>query len=136
MANYLRTNVLSSDSEFCVALDGIEGQQDEDVCYVQETNRYYRWFAASTTAANGTTVIILDGQNPATPGRWFAQGPPGPVELIPSFPARIPPCTAEGEDTCAEADFTVVDSTGTVELDLTAALGALGSPVSSTIFAN
>lgn len=134
MANYLRTNVLTSGSEICVALDGIEGQQNEDVCYVQETNRYYRWFAASTTAANGITVVIPDGQDPGVAGRWFVQGPPGQANLIPEFPARIPPCTAGSVDTCAEQDFTIVGADGTAVLDLSAALTALGSPVSSTVF--
>lgn len=67
------------------ALDTFSRQLDQDIAFVQETNRFYRWFATSNAAANGEAVVLPAGANPAGTGRWIRQGPPGVLRNPPKF---------------------------------------------------
>lgn len=113
MSNFIAATVFSSTSSICIALDGITGQSDLDVSYVQSNNRYYRWFAANTDAASGEQVVIPNGQNPATPGRWFVQGPPGQNALIPNFPAKVQDCSNVEPSVGTANQISRVNSAGT-----------------------
>jgi len=87
--DFLRYTVTDADSNSCNSLEGIDAYSDQDVCYLQTTNRFYRFFAASTTAPDGVTVIAPSNVTPPAPGRWFVQGPPGSADIVPGFPAAL-----------------------------------------------
>lgn len=79
------TLALASPSNFLNALNAVTGQTDGDVAYVLMTNRFYRWFAASTATPDGESVILPFSALVANPGRWIRQGPPGPAKIPPGF---------------------------------------------------
>lgn len=98
---------LEADSNGCNALDAIESRTNLDTAYVQQTNRWYRYFASSTATPNGTTVVIPQDVDPGDPGRWFVQGPPGVSAVTPGQPsALVPNCGGAGTGIGRDTDFT------------------------------
>lgn len=94
MTDFLKYTILSADSDICNSLEGLLGYADQDTCLVQRPNRWYRFFAANTTAPNGTTVVVPSDITPPAPGRWFLQGPPGPLSPKAGRPVNIATCSA------------------------------------------
>lgn len=89
MNNWAAATRLTSESNPLNALDQLYTATDQDVAYVEENNRFYRWHAASLVAADGNSVIELLGTPVGTAGRWIVEGPPGPGKLPPSFANRL-----------------------------------------------
>lgn len=109
--NFAVAAVTSENANGQNSLEQIYTQADADVAYVQENNRFYRWFAASTTAPNGTTVVIPRFTPLATAGRWFVQGPPGPGQLPAGFANLL--CNAGFAQIIAEFSGTLTGGTPT-----------------------
>lgn len=74
MARLIRVSLTTAETDACNSLDGIEGYANEDACLVQQTNHWYRFFAASTLTPNGRTVIAPADITPPAAGRWILQG--------------------------------------------------------------
>lgn len=89
MNNWASATIATTNSNVLNALDQLYAAQDQDVCYVEENNRFYRWVAASTEAADGVRVVELLGTPPGNPGRWIVEGPPGPGKLPDNFANRL-----------------------------------------------
>lgn len=89
MNNWAAATRLTSTSNPLNALDQLYTAADQDVAYVEENNRFYRWHASSLATADGNSVIELFGTPVGTAGRWIIEGPPGPGKLPPSFANRL-----------------------------------------------
>lgn len=112
MSSFLRYSLTSSGSNADSSLEGIKGYSDLDVALVQQPNRWYRFFAADTSAPNGTTVIAPADILPANPGRWILQGPPGPGGPNPRVPVRIGSTEPEAFDYVISSYGDLYEATG------------------------
>lgn len=79
MTDHLRYSLTTDESDAANSLEGLNSYADLDVALVQLPNRYFRFFATSTEAPNGTSIIAPANITPPNPGRWILQGGPGPV---------------------------------------------------------
>ena len=77
--------VFTADSNGANSLEQIYGAVDNDICYVLENNRFYRWIAASTATPSGKQVVKKREFDDAVAGRWIVEGPPGPGKIPPGF---------------------------------------------------
>lgn len=83
--------VFSASSNGANSLEEIYGPSNDDVCYVLENNRFYRWVAASTATPSGTQVVKKREYSNAVAGRWIVQGPPGPGQIPAGFANALNP---------------------------------------------
>lgn len=129
MTRFNRYALTSAELNACNALDGIENYANLDTAFVQTTNHWYRFFAASTVAPNGVTVIAPANITPPDPGRWIRQGIPALVGNRTQFPsANTDPCVpAFGEG----AQLRMVDAHLASASGVVLSTGAVGPTVAS-----
>lgn len=135
MTEFLRYTLLTSESNACNSLEGVSSYSDGDVCFVQTTNHYYRFFAANTTAPDGAKIIAPAGVTPPAPGRWFQQGPPGTRQPNPGHPAYLSACTGLNGAVCVTQQLSpnVGDTAQVGNFDFSKVLDDLGNPVNQTV---
>lgn len=97
MTNFLKNTLLDSGSDKCNSLEGVLGYTDLDVAFVQEKNWFYRFFAASTVAPDGNSIIAPGNISPPASGRWIRQGPPGFTGPNPRQPMNVSSCVPSQE---------------------------------------
>lgn len=90
MARLIRTSITSAETNSCSSLEGIESYANLDTALVQQTNHWYRFFAASTATPNGVTVIAPANVTPPAAGRWIRQGIPALGGNRSQFPVQFP----------------------------------------------
>lgn len=86
MTDFLRYSVSSGGAGGCNSLEGIRDYQNDDVALVQEKQRYYRFFAASTLTPDGDKVVLPINILSSSPGRWIQQGGPSVAGPNPGQP--------------------------------------------------
>lgn len=79
MTNYLAYSLTTDESDASNSLEGIVNYADQEIALVQLSNRYFRFFAASTETPDGVRVIAPANITPPAAGRWIIQGRPGPL---------------------------------------------------------
>lgn len=129
MTEFLRYTLLTADSNNCNSLEGITGYTNLDICFLQATNRYYRFFSADTSTPDNVKIIAPGDITLPAPGRWIQQGIPGTLQPNPNHPANLTPCN-DSAALCLRGQgvYSVGDTVATFTFDVAPILSALNVP--------